>query len=1252
MATETTATKASTAETTVRTTAQAHPSTLETLQALMAERILILDGAMGTMIQGYGLQESDFRGELLAEHSHDLQGNNDLLCLTRPDVIEEIHLEFLKAGADIIETNTFNAQAISQADYATEHLVYDINVAAAQIARRACDRITAEDPSRPRFVAGSLGPTNRTLSISPDVNRPEIRAATFDQMKDAYLEQARGLVDGGSDILLAETTFDTLNLKSAISAFEQLFEEKGRRWPVMLSITITDKSGRTLSGQTIEAAWTSVAHANPISVGINCALGAQDMRPYIEQLAQIAHVPVSCYPNAGLPNAFGEYDETPEQTAGLLKEFAEEGWLNLAGGCCGTTPAHIGAIADALDGLAPRQAPPPRGLTELSGLEPLSLRPDSNFTMIGERTNVTGSKRFAKLIKNADYEKALEVALHQVRGGANILDVNMDEGLLDSEKEMTTFLNLVATEPEVARLPIMVDSSKFSVIEAGLKCVQGKAIANSISLKEGEQVFREHARILRSYGAGVIVMAFDEQGQAVSVERKVDICRRAYDILVGEEGWSPHDIVFDPNILTVATGIEEHNDYASAFIEATRQIKEQCPGAKVSGGVSNLSFSFRGNNMVREAMNSAFLYHAIQAGLDMGIVNAGQLAVYEDIPENLRDAIEDVIFNRHEDATERLVELAESFRGQGQKQVRDESWREETVENRIVHALIHGIADYVEADTEEARQKYSRPLHIIEGPLMDGMRVVGDLFGEGKMFLPQVVKSARVMKRAVAHLQPYMETEAEELGQTTAQGTVLMATVKGDVHDIGKNIVGIVLKCNNYRIVDMGVMVPADQILDKAIEEKADIIGLSGLITPSLDEMVHVAKEMKRRGFEVPLMIGGATTSRQHTALKIAPHYNREVLHVLDASRAVGTVSNLLDPDERRRLDTENRELQANLRQIYGERRAKPMLPIEEARRRRLELDWSAYQPPKPSKLGLQVQEVELDTIVPFIDWTFFFSAWELKGRFPKILDDPKLGEAARELYDQGQTLLKRIVDERLLTARIAWGLWPAASDGDDIVLFDDEDRKSERARFNMLRQQEQKIDDGKPYRCLADFVAPMGSGAKDYAGGFAVTAGLGSAELVARFEKEHDDYSAIMVKALADRLAEALAEKTHLEVRKAWGYGRDEQLSSDDLIAEKYQGIRPALGYPACPDHTEKDKLWRLLDAEETTGIRLTENYAMMPPASVSGLYFSHPDARYFAVGKIGRDQIEDYGERKGFETSKAEKWLMSNLSYDPDAD
>ena len=1229
--------------------------TEQTLRRLMGERILILDGAMGTMIQGYGLTEEDFRGEILKDHPQDLKGNNDLLCLTRPDVVEEIHLAFLRAGADIVETNTFNAQAISQADYDTQHLSYEINVAAARLARKACDTVTAEDPSKPRFVAGSLGPTNRTLSISPDVNRPEFRNVTFDEMKDAYLEQARGLVDGGSDALLAETTFDTLNLKAAIMAFEELFAERGRRWPVMLSITITDKSGRTLSGQTIDAAWLSVAHAQPISVGINCALGAQDMRPYLAQLAKVATVPVSCYPNAGLPNAFGEYDETPEQTAGLLKAFADEGWLNLAGGCCGTRPEHIGAIADALSGLTPRTTPEPNGLTELSGLEPLSLRPDANFTMIGERTNVTGSKRFAKLIKNGNYETALEVALHQVRGGANILDVNMDEGLLDSEKEMTTFLNLVATEPEVAKLPIMVDSSKFSVIEAGLKCIQGKAIANSISLKEGEQVFRQQARILRSYGAGVVIMAFDEEGQAVTADRKVEICKRAYDILVEEEGWMPQDIVFDPNILTVATGIEEHDEYAKAFIEATRQIKKVCPGAKVSGGVSNLSFSFRGNNVVREAMNSVFLYHAIQAGLDMGIVNAGQLAVYEDIPTELRDAIEDVIFNRREDATDRLVEMADNFKGQGKVRVKDESWREETVEKRLVHALVHGIADHVEADTEEARQKYARPLHIIEGPLMDGMKVVGDLFGDGKMFLPQVVKSARVMKRSVAYLQPYMEEEAEALGETAEQGSVLLATVKGDVHDIGKNIVGIVLKCNNYRIVDMGVMVPADQILDKAIEENVDLIGLSGLITPSLDEMVHVAKEMQRRDFKVPLLIGGATTSRQHTALKIAPCYDNEVVHVLDASRSVNVVSSLLDKDERKRLDAENRELQENLREIYGKKRAKPLLKVEDARAKSLDavtgLDWPAYEPPKPSFTGLKVEEIALEDIVPFIDWTFFFSAWELKGRFPKILDDPKLGEAARELYDHGQSLLKRIVDEKLLTAKVTWGFWPAHTEGDDIVLFEDESKATEITRFCMLRQQEQKMDDNKPYRSLADFIAPKASGKLDYLGGFAVTAGLGSAELVSRFEAEHDDYNAIMVKALADRLAEALAEKTHLEAREAWGYGASESLSNDDLIAEKYRGIRPALGYPACPDHTEKSKLWELLGAEENAEIRLTEHFAMMPPASVSGLYFSHPKSSYFGVGKLGKDQITDYAERKGMSVAEVERWLMSNLAYDPDA-
>ncbi|MEM9555823.1 MAG: methionine synthase [Acidobacteriota bacterium] len=1233
----------------------------EQLERLLAERILILDGAMGTMIQGFDLGEDDFRGELLADHEHDQRGNNDLLSLTRPDVIEEIHRDFLAAGADILETNTFSAQVVSQADYGLEHLVYELNLASARIARRAADDFTRRDPSRPRFVAGSLGPTNRTLSISPDVERPGFRALDFDQLKDAFKRQAEGLLDGGAHILLAETSFDTLNLKAAVAAFEEIFAARGRRWPVMLSVTITDKSGRTLSGQTIEAAWLSVAHARPLSIGLNCALGAHDMRAHVEDLSDLAPVHVSCYPNAGLPNAFGGYDETPAETSGVLHEFAEAGWLNLAGGCCGTTPDHISAIAEALDGVAPRRPPAAPTLTMFSGLEPVILRPDSNLTLIGERTNVTGSRRFRRLIEKGDQETALEVALDQVRGGANILDVNMDEGLLDSVAEMRDFLRLVASEPEIARLPIMVDSSKFEVLEEGLRNIQGKGIANSISLKEGEEVFRDQARRLRALGAGAVVMAFDEEGQAVTADHKVAICERAYRILVDEEGWDPHDIIFDPNVLTVATGIEEHDTYALAFLEATRRIKEVCPGAKVSGGISNLSFALRGNNVVREAMNSVFLYHAIQAGLDMAIVNAGQLAVYEDIPDDLRERVEDVLFARRADATERLVDIAERFRGEGKKRTQDLSWRESPVSERLAYSLVHGITDFIDDDTEEARQALGRPLDVIEGPLMDGMRTVGDLFGSGKMFLPQVVKSARVMKRAVAYLEPYMEAEKEAAGGRSHQGTVLMATVKGDVHDIGKNIVGIVLGCNNYRVVDLGVMVPADAILDRAVEEEVDVIGLSGLITPSLDEMVHVAREMERRGLEMPLLIGGATTSKQHTALKIAPAYGHEVVHVLDASVSVGVVSRLLDDEARRTFAAENRALQDDLRASYGVRRAKPTLPLEEARARNLALDWSASTPPRADPLGLRVESVPLADIVPFIDWTFFFTAWELKGRFPAVLDHPEYGDAARELWQNAQSALAEIVDGGLLEAKIVWGLWPASAEGDDVVVYDAEDAEvddpAELARFPMLRQQQQKPDDSKPYRSLADFVRPVAHG-RDQLGAFAVTAGLGLDVLVARFEAEHDDYGAIMAKALADRLAEALAEKTHLEARRAWGIatsidGAGRNDSAPDvqaLIAERYRGIRPAFGYPACPDHTEKGTLWRLLDAENAIGVSLTEHYAMTPTASVSGLYFAHPDARYFAVGRIGRDQVEDYAARKGMTVAEAERWLAPNLGYDPD--
>jgi len=1225
----------------------ADQTTLTTLEKLFRQRILIFDGAMGTMIQGYGLSEDDFRGDRFADHPGQLQGNNDLLSLTRPEVIEEIHRSFLEAGADLIETNTFSAQAISQADYGMEELSHELNVASARIARRAADDFTAQNPGKPRFVAGSIGPTNRTLSISPKVEDPGYRAITFDQLKEAYKTQARGLVEGGVDLLLPETTFDTLNLKAAIVAIEELFEELGRRLPVILSLTITDQSGRTLSGQTVEAAWVSVAHARPLAVGLNCALGAQQMRPFVEELATIAPVFVSCYPNAGLPNAFGEYEEKPEETAAVLAEFAREGWLNLAGGCCGTTPDHIRAIAEALADLPPRTPPPPRPYTRFSGLETLTLRPDSNFIMIGERTNVTGSRRFARLIKKDDYDAALAVALDQVRGGANVLDVNMDEGLLDSEQAMTRFLQLVAAEPEIAQLPIMVDSSKFSVIEAGLKCLQGKSIANSISLKEGEEAFKRQARTLRRYGAGVVVMAFDEEGQAVDAESKVAICERAYRILTEEVGFDPGDVVFDPNVLAVATGIEEHNDYAKAYVEATRRIKERCPGSHVSGGVSNLSFSFRGNDVVREAMHAAFLYHAIEAGMDMGIVNAGQLEVYEEIPKELLERIEDVLFNRHPDATERLVELAEGVKGKGKKREQDLAWREGTVEERLSHALVKGIVDFLEEDLEEVRKKYDRTLGIIEGPLMDGMNVVGDLFGAGKMFLPQVVKSARVMKKAVAHLLPYLEAEKDDL-EASRQGKVLLATVKGDVHDIGKNIVGVVLGCNNYQVVDLGVMVPAEKILDAAVAEGVDVVGLSGLITPSLDEMEHVAKEMERRGFELPLLIGGATTSKQHTAIKIAPHYRRETIHVHDASRAVGVVSRLLDADRRGELERENRELQEELRETYGRKRAKPLVSYAAARENRLRLDWRPEELPRPSFLGRRVEEVPLEELVPYIDWTFFFTAWELKGRFPQILDDPEKGEAARELYDHGRQLLDEIVEAGSIQARGVWGFWPAAAAGDDLVLYEDADRGSELLRIPMLRQQEEKLDDKLPHRSLADFVAPAESGLEDHLGAFAVNAGIGVDELVARYQAEHDDYRAILVKALADRLAEAYAERLHREARRAWGYGEGEELSAEELIAEKYRGIRPAFGYPACPDHTRKGPLWHLLDAERTAGLTLTESYAAHPTAAVSGLYFAHPKASYFAVGKIGRDQVASYAERTGMTVAEAERWLSPNLGYE----
>jgi 5-methyltetrahydrofolate--homocysteine methyltransferase len=1229
------------------------------LHELLAERILILDGAMGTMIQRHKLDEDGFRGERFKNHPRDLKGNSDLLVLTQPGIISGIHHEYLAAGADIIETNTFTSTAIAQADYGLEALVYEMNVQGATLAKSAAAEWTRKSPDRPRFVAGSIGPMNRTLSISPDVSDPAFRAMTFDRARAAYEEQVRGLIDGGADLLLLETIFDTLNAKAAIVAIENVFEEKGLRLPLLISVTITDRSGRTLSGQTLDAFYVSIRHARPLSVGINCALGARDMRPYLAELARIAECYVSSYPNAGLPNAFGQYDEQPPETAALLRDFAESGFVNILGGCCGTTPDHIKAVAKAVEGVKPRPLPgdtwisherraPSAGRhSQFSGLEALNILPDSNFQMIGERTNVTGSARFARLIRSDNYAEAAQVAAEQVRGGANMVDVNMDEGMLDSERAMTTFLNYVATEPEIARVPVMVDSSKWSVIEAGLKCVQGKGVVNSISLKEGEQDFLEKAKLIKRYGAGVIVMAFDETGQADTIDRKVAICQRAYKLLTERAAFDPRDIIFDPNILAIATGLEEHNDYAINYIEATRIIKETCPGALVSGGVSNLSFSFRGNEVVREAMHSAFLFQAIKAGMDMGIVNAGQLVVYEDIPPDLLEHVEDVIFNRRPDATERLVQFAESVKGAGKKKEADLGWRESSVESRLSYALVHGVVDFIEVDVEEARQKYTRPLDIIEGPLMDGMKIVGDLFGAGKMFLPQVVKSARAMKKAVAYLLPYMEEEKRRTGVTHAQGRVLMATVKGDVHDIGKNIVGVVLGCNNYDVIDLGVMVPAAKILETAIEQQADIIGLSGLITPSLDEMAFVAREMERRHFRLPLLIGGATTSRQHTAVKIAPEYSGSVVHVLDASRAVDVVSSLLGA-KREEFDRANRVEQSRTRDKYASRGTKPLLSYEQALANRLTIDWDAHVTATPWFVGRRyLDDVSLAEIAKYIDWTFFFSAWELKGRYPGIFDHPEYGTQARVLFDEAQVLLDRIIKEKLLTAKGVYAFWPAASDGDDIIVYRDETRRTELTRLAMLRQQE-VIADARPNRSLADFVAPSGSGVPDYIGMFAVTAGIGTDDLVRRFERDHDDYSAIMVKALADRLAEAFAEYLHAQARRDWGYGEAETFNVDDLIAEKFRGIRPAYGYPACPDHSEKFKLFDALDAHRQ-GLTLTEHGAMLPAASVSGLYFSHPQAKYFNVGRIGRDQLESYAKRKGVAIEEAERWLSSNLAYDP---
>ena len=1225
-------------------------SVRQRLEAVLAKRVLVLDGPMATMIQGRRLDEPDFRGERFADHPNDLKGNFDALVLTKPSVISETHDAYLAAGADIIETGTFNANAVVQADYGLESVIYELNLQAATVAKEVANEWSRRTPDQPRFVAGAIGPTNKPLSISPDVNDPTARSITFDGVQEAYAEQVRGLVDGGCDLLLIETVFDTLNAKAAILAVGKVLDEKGVDLPLMISVTITDRSGRTLSGQTIDAFWVSVAHARPFSVGINCSLGASDMRPYIAELSKIAPAYISCYPNAGLPNAFGGYDERPAETSELLREFAESGFVNIVGGCCGTTPDHTQAIAKAVEGITPRARPAEgESNAQFSGLETLTIRPDSNFLLVGERTNVTGSRRFAKLITSDNYAEAVEVAVGQVRGGANIIDVNMDEGMLDSEQAMTRFLNYIATEPEIARVPVMVDSSKWSVIEAGLKCIQGKGIVNSISLKEGEADFLEKARLVQQYGAGVVVMAFDEAGQADTVDRKVEICTRAYRLLTRQAGFDPRDIIFDPNVLAIATGIEEHNNYAVNYIEATRRIKAQCPGVRVSGGVSNLSFSFRGNDVVREAMHSAFLYHAVQAGMDMGIVNAGQLIVYEDIPAELLTHVEDIIFNRRPDATERMVELAESVKGVGQKRKVDLTWRESSVDDRLSYALVHGVVDFIEPDVEEARLRTGRPLDVIEGPLMGGMKVVGDLFGAGKMFLPQVVKSARAMKKAVAYLQPFME--ADQLGGATAAPKIVIATVKGDVHDIGKNIVAVVLRCNGYDVVDLGVMVSCDTILKTAVDEQADIVGLSGLITPSLDEMVFVATEMERRGIRLPLVIGGATTSRQHTAVKIAPVFEGSVAHVPDASRVVDVVSNLLSPTQRDAFDATNKEDQATLRRQYEKRQDRVVLPYAEAKSRRVETDWSTVDIPVPPFTGRRETTIELETLVPLIDWTYFFSAWELKGRYPAILDDPTLGAAARELHTHATTLLSTLVKERLLSAHGVYGFWPAASEGDDIIIYDPtsaigEAKRAEVLRFNMLRRQE--AGDVRSSRSLADFVAPVDAGRSDYVGAFAVTTGTGVDRLVEKYERDHDDYHAIMVKALADRLAEASAEYLHAHARREWGYEALGPLSREALIAEDYRGIRPAFGYPACPDHSEKFKLFDLLDAS-AAGMELTESAAMVPAASVSGLYFAHPDARYFTVGRVGHDQVESYAARKGVALEEAERWLSSNLAYDP---
>ncbi|WP_442490060.1 methionine synthase [Halomonas litopenaei] len=1225
------------------------PQTARLIDSLK-DRILMLDGGMGTMLQNAALSEEDFRGERFKDWPSDLKGNNDLLALTCPDLVARIHRDYLLAGADILETNTFNSTRLSQSDYGMEELVPELNREAARLARQVCDEV-GQETGVPRYVAGVLGPTSRTASLSPDVNDPAKRNVTFDALRDNYREAALALIEGGADLIMIETIFDTLNAKAAIYALEEIFDQTGERLPVMISGTITDASGRTLSGQTTEAFWNSVRHAQPLTVGLNCALGAEELRPYVEELSTKADTFVSAHPNAGLPNEFGEYDQTPEEMAEIVAEFARSGLVNIIGGCCGSTPEHIAAIHRAIKDLPPRQIPDRSRACRLSGLEPFNIEHDSLFVNVGERTNVTGSARFKRLIKEEDYTTALEVALEQVENGAQVIDINMDEGMLESQEAMVRFLNLIAGEPDIARVPIMVDSSKWEIIEAGLKCIQGKAVVNSISLKEGEEAFRHQATECRRHGAAVVVMAFDEAGQADTFARKTEICQRAYRVLVDDIGFPAEDIIFDPNIFAIATGIDEHNNYAVDFIEATRWIREHLPHAMVSGGVSNVSFSFRGNNPVREAIHSVFLYHAIRAGLTMGIVNAGQLAVYDDLPEELREAVEDVVLNRRDDSTERLLDIADKYKGDGSggEKKEDLEWRSWEVEKRIEHALVKGITAYIEDDTELARQRATRPIEVIEGPLMDGMNVVGDLFGAGKMFLPQVVKSARVMKQAVAYLIPYIEAEKSE--DTQAKGKIVMATVKGDVHDIGKNIVGVVLQCNNYEVIDLGVMVPADKILKTAREENADIIGLSGLITPSLDEMVHVAKEMQRQGFELPLLIGGATTSKAHTAVKIEPQYEQPVIYVTDASRAVGVAGKLLSPGLKEAYVNEIREEYVKVRERNAKRRPKAAdLSYADARARKPALDWQGYTPPAPTFTGLKVfEDYDLDELVDRIDWTPFFMSWELVGKYPKILDDKVVGEAARQLFDEAQVMLRKLIDERLIQARGVIGLWPANSVDDDVIeVYSDETRGEVIERLHHIRQQTTKNREGVCYS-LADFIAPKDSGKPDWIGGFAVTAGHGVEELSAAYKAKGDDYNAIMVQALADRLAEAFAELIHERVRKEfWAYVPEEALDNEALIAEKYQGIRPAPGYPACPDHTEKATLFRMLDAEVNTGLELTESFAMWPAAAVSGWYFSHPQSKYFATGKITRDQVEALASRKGMELDVMERWLSPVLSYD----